>query len=328
MDRRVLLKLVSLTALVLSGAGVVQAQTYPNHAIKIIVGFPPGGGTDIAARLIGQKLSDALGQPVIVENRPGAGGTVGNLAVAKSPPDGYTLLLTANGPHAIAPSLYTNLGYDIFKDYAPISMVSSNPQLVAVHPSVPAKSVPELIAWLRAQPAETPATFSSGGNGTPGHLAGELFAAMAGVKLKHVPSRGAAPALAGLLGGEVKVTFGDLAVAVPYASSDKLKPIAVTSLTRSPILPNLPTLDESGLKGYEALVWTGLLAPAGTPPAIVARLNAEMQRIATLPDIKERFAQLSADVAIGTPEAFSDQVRRDFDQWAKVIKDAGIKIQQ
>jgi tripartite-type tricarboxylate transporter receptor subunit TctC len=328
MDRRTLLKFASLTALTLSWTDVTQAQTYPNHAIKIIVGFPPGGGTDIAARIIGQKLSDALGQPVVVENRPGAGGTVGNLTVAKSPPDGYTLLLTANGPHAIAPSHYTDLGYDIFHDYAPISLVSSNPQLLAVHPSVPVKSVPELIAWLRAQPADTPATFSSGGNGTPGHLAGELFAAMAGVKLKHVPYRGAAPALAGLLGGEVKVTFGDLAVAVPYASSDKLKPIAVTSLTRSPILPNLPTLDESGLKGYEALVWTGLLAPAGTPPAIVARLNAEMQRIATLPDIKERFAQLSADVAIGTPEAFSDQVRRDFDQWAKVIKDAGIKIQQ
>ena len=326
MDRRTFCQFAITALMALGCADAAQAQSYPNRPIKIIVGFPPGGGTDIAARLIGQKLSESLGQPVVIENRPGAGGTIGNTAVAKAPADGYTLLLTANGPHAIAPSLYTNLEYDIFKDYAPISLVSVSPHVVVVHPSVPANSVAELIAWVKAQPA--PPVYGSAGNGTPAHLAAELFAAMTGAPLKQVSYRGAAPALAGLMGSEVKLVFSDLPVAMPNLSGDKLKAIAITSMSRSAMVPNLVTLNESGLKDYEALVWTGLLAPAGTPADIVTKLNAEVRRIVNLPDVKERFTTLGSEVAAGTPEAFAAVIKRDHDRWAKVIKDAGIKLEQ
>jgi tripartite-type tricarboxylate transporter receptor subunit TctC len=302
-----------------------HAQQYPNRPIHMIVGFAAGGGTDIVARMVGQKLSDALGQPVIIDNRPGAGGTTGNLAAAKAPADGYTLLMTANGPHAIAPSLYKALPYDVFRDYAPIALVAENQYVLVVQPSVPAKTVPELIAWARAQP--NPVTYSSAGIGTPAHLAAELFATMADVKLQHVPYRGSAPALNGLLSGDVKILFSEFSVAVPHIGGDKLKALAMTSLARSPLAPDLPTLDEAGLKGYEALVWYGLLAPAGTPPDIVARLNTETVKILKMPEIAERFAKLGVVVAPGTPQAFDALIRRDVDKWAKVVKDAGIEPQ-
>jgi tripartite-type tricarboxylate transporter receptor subunit TctC len=311
----------ALSAAILPAA----AQSYPNKPIHVIVGFAAGGGTDIAARMIGQKLSDALGQPVIIENRPGAGGTTGNLAAAKAPADGYNLLMTAAGPHAIAPSLYKSLQYDVFRDYAPIALVAENQYVLLVHPSVPVNSVQELIAWAKAQ--KEPATYSSAGIGTPAHLAAELFASMAGVKLLHVPYRGAAPALNGLLSGDVKILFSELSVASPHLGTDKVKAVAVTSLGRSPLAPSLPTLDESGLKGYEALVWQGLLAPAGTPPDIINRLNAETVKILSIADIKERFAKLGVVVAPGTPQDFDAVIRRDVDKWAKVIKGAGIEPQ-
>lgn len=312
-------------AALLAGAPTAEAQPWPTKPVRVIVGFAAGGGTDIAARMIGQKLSDALGQPVVIENRPGAGGTTGNLVVAKSPADGYTLLMTAAGPHAIAPSLYPNLQYDVFRDYAPIALVAENQYVLLVHPSVPANSVQELIAWARAQ--TNPPTYSSAGNGTPAHLAAELFASMAGVKLQHVPYRGAAPALNGLLSGDVHLLFSEISVAMPHLGSDKVKALAVTSLARTPLAPALPTLDESGLKGYEALVWQGLLAPAGTPPEIIRRVNAETVAILSLAEIKERFATLGVVVSPGSPQDFGAVIRRDVDKWAKVIKDAGIKAE-
>jgi tripartite-type tricarboxylate transporter receptor subunit TctC len=315
-----------VVALVLS-AGVLPsaAQQYPSRPVHVIVGFPPGGGTDIAARMIGQKLSDALGQPVVIENRPGAGGTIGNAAVAKAPADGYTLLMTAAGPHAIAPSLYAKLPYDVFRDYAPIALVAENQYVLLVHPSVPAKSLPELLAWIRAQ--KDPPTYASAGVGTPAHLAAALFASMAGVKLQHVPYRGAAPALNGLLGGDVKMLFSELSVAKPQLGTDKVRALAVTSLTRTPLAPDLPTLDEEGLKGYEALVWQGLLAPAGTPPEVIARVNAETVKILQMPDIKEHFAKLGVVVAPGSPQDFDAVIHRDVKKWADVIKEAGIPQQ-
>jgi len=318
---------VALTSLAALAAAALPAaaQNYPKQPIHVIVGFAAGGGTDIAARMIGQKLSDALGQPVIVENRPGAGGTTGNGVVAKATPDGYTLLMTAAGPHAIAPSLYKTLPYDVFRDYAPIALVAENQYVLLAHPSVPVKSVSELIAWTKAQ--KDPPTYSSAGIGTPAHLAAELFASMAGVKLLHVPYRGAAPALNGLLSGDVKILFSELSVASPHLGTDKVKALAVTSLGRSPLAPNLPTLDESGLKGYEALVWQGLLAPAGTPADIVNRLNAETQKILKMPDVKDKFANLGVVVAPGSPQDFDAVIRRDVAKWAKVIKEAGIEPQ-
>lgn len=317
----------AIAGLLLSAAVMLpaSAQQYPNQPIHMIVGFAAGGGTDIAARIVGQKLSEALGQPVIIENRPGAGGTTGNQVAAKAAPDGYTLLMTANGPHAIAPSLYKALPYDVFQDYAPISMVSINQYVLLVHPSVPANSVAELITWIGAQ--KEPPTYSTAGIGTPAHLAAELFASMANVKLLHVPYRGSAPALSGLMGGDVKILFSDLSVAMPQLGSDKVKALAMTSLERSQLAPTLPTLDESGLKGYEALVWAGLLAPAKTPPAIIARLNGELVKILAMPDVKERFAKLGSVVAPGTPQEFDAVIRRDVDKWAKVVKGAGIEPQ-
>lgn len=314
-------------AVVVLAAGILPAaaQQYPSQPIHIIVGFAAGGGTDIAARIVGQKLSEALGQPVIIENRPGAGGTTGENAVAKATPDGYTLLMTANGPHTIAPSLYRSLPYDVFKDFAPISLVSVNQYVLLVHPSVPVKNVAELIAWIRAQ--KEPPTYSSAGAGTPAHLAAELFASMAGVKLLHVPYRGAAPALNGLMTGDVKILFSDMSVAMAQIHSDKVKALAVTSLKRSPLVPKLPTLDESGLKGYEALVWAGFLAPAKTPPAIVTRLNVEMTKILVMPDVKERFAKLSSEVAGGSSQDFDAVIHRDVAKWAKVIAEAGVEKQ-
>jgi tripartite-type tricarboxylate transporter receptor subunit TctC len=320
-----MLMAAAMSAVAALGAIAADAQTFPDKPIRMVVGFAPGGGADIAARLVGQKLGEALGQPVVIDNRPGAGGTIGTTAVAKAAPDGYTLLMQASGPHAIAPALYASLQYDVMRDFAPISLVNVNQYVLAVHPLVAAVSVSELLAWLKSRPA--PETYASAGNGTPAHLAAELFAAMAGVKLLHVPYRGAAPALTGLMGGEVKLLFSEMSVALPHLKEGKIRPLAITSLARSPLAPDLPTLNESGLPGYEALVWQGLLAPAGTSAEIVARLNAETVRILNQSEVKKKFASLAATVAPGTPAEFAAVIKRDLDKWTKVIKDANIKAE-
>jgi tripartite-type tricarboxylate transporter receptor subunit TctC len=296
---------------------------YPNKPIRVIVGFAPGGGTDIAARTLGQKLAESLAQTIVIDNRPGAGGQIGNALAASAQPDGYTLLMTANGPHAIAPSLYPSVSYNIFKDYAAISLINTNPYVLVVHPSVPVASVKEFVAWLKANPKH--ANFSSAGNGTPAHLAGELFKSMAAVSMSHVPYKGAAPALAGLIGGEVHVLFSEMLTAAPQLKSGKLRALAVTTASRSAFLPELPTISESGLAGYDVSVWYGLLAPAGTPQAIVSRLNGDVTRALQTPDLKERFAKMGSTAQSSTPAEFDSFIRRDYERWSRVIKNAGIK---
>ena len=318
-------KRLLLAALSLCCPLAALAQAYPTKSIRVIVGFAPSGGTDIAARTLSQKLAETLGQSIVIDNRPGAGGTIGNALAATAPPDGYTLLMTANGPHAIAPSLYASLPYDIFKDYASISLVATNPYVLLVHPSLPATSVKEFIAWLKANPNQ--ANFSSAGNGTPAHLAGELFKAMASVSMTHVPYKGAAPALTGLMGGQVNVLFSEMLTAAPHLKSGKVRALAVTTSTRTAFLPDLPTISETGLAGYDVSVWYGLLAPAGTPKAIIARLNSEVVHALQTQDVKERFSNMGSTASSSTPAEFDALIKRDYEKWARVIKSAGIKLE-
>jgi len=313
-----------LGPLLLACVARAGAQTYPNKPIRVIIGFAPGGGTDIATRAVSQPLSEALGQSIVIDNRPGAGGTIGNTLGAKAPADGYTLLMAANGPHVIAPSLYKNLAYDVFRDYAAITMVASSPYVLLVHPSVAAASVGELISWLKGRSA--PAAYSSAGTGTPAHLAGELFNMMAKVKMNHVPYKGAGPGLVGLMGGEVSLMFCDMPVAAPQLKGGKVRALAVTAPTRSALVPDLPTLNEFGLVGYEASSWYGLLAPAGTPGTIVKRVNLELVRILNLPEIRQRFATLGSAPEPGTPAEFERKIKRDYERWAEVIKSAGVRL--
>jgi tripartite-type tricarboxylate transporter receptor subunit TctC len=311
-------------ASVCSSLAFAQA-TYPTKPIRVIVGFAPSGGTDVAARTLGQKLGESLGQPIVIDNRPGAGGTIGNALAATAAADGYTLLMTANGPHGIAPSLYASLPYDIFRDYASISLVATNPYVLLVHPSVPAASVKEFVAWLKAHPNQ--ANFSSAGNGTPAHLGAELFKSMAGVTMTHVPYKGAAPALAGLIGGQVNVLFSEMLTAAPQLKSGKVRALAVTTAARTPFLPDLPTVAESGLAGYDVSVWYGLMAPAGTPKPLVARLNTEVVRALKTQDVRERFEKLGSTASPSTPAELDALVRREYEKWARVIKSAGIKAE-
>jgi len=302
-----------------------SGQAYPTKPVRVIVGFAPGGGTDISARTVSQKLAEALGQSFVVDNRPGAGGTIGNALVATAPADGYTLLVTANGPHAIGPHLYKSVGYDVLKDYAAISCLTTNPFVLVVHPAVAAGSVKEFIAWAKANPKL--ANFSSAGAGTPSHLSGELMNIMTGTKLTHVPFKGAAPALSALLGGEVNALFSEMQTVAPQLKGGRLRAIAVTTAARSAFMPDLPTIAEGGLPGYDVSVWFALFAPAGTPKAIVARLNAETVRALQTPDVKERFAKLGSTASPSSPAELDALVKRDYERWARVIKSANIKVE-
>src|SRR5258706_3145596 len=314
-----------LLALILCCPLAALAQAYPDKSIRVIVGFAPSGGTDIAARILGRKLAEQMGQTVVIDNRPGAGGTIGNALAATARADGYTLLMTANGPHVIAPSLYASLPYNVFKDYAAISMVSANPYVLVVHPSVPATSVKELIAWLKTSPPR--ANYSSAGNGTPAHLAGELFKSMAGVNMTHVPYKGSAPALTALMGGEVNVLVSDMLAVTPQLGSGKVRALAVTTARRSALAPDLPTIAETGLAGYDVYVWYGLLAPAKTPKAVIARLNTEVVEALKNQEVKDQFTRSGSTAASSTPAAFDAVIKRDYDTWARVIKGAGIKLE-
>lgn len=301
------------------------AQTYPTKPVRVIVGFAPGGGTDISARTVSQKLAEALGQPFVVDNRPGAGGTIGNALVAAAPADGYTLLVTANGPHAIGPNLYKSVGYDVLKDYAAISVLTTNPFVLVVHPAVAATSVKEFVAWAKANPKQ--ANYSSAGTGTPSHLSGELLNIVAGTRLNHVPFKGAAPALGALMGGEVNALFGEMQTVAPQLKGGKLRAIALTSAQRSALMPELPTIAESGFAGFDVSVWYALFAPAGTPKAIVARLNAETVKALQTPEVKDRFAKLGAAASPSTSAELDALARRDYERWGRVIRSANIKVE-
>ena len=297
-------------------ASAALAQQYPSRPVRVVVPFAPGGPNDIIVRMIAPKLAESLGQPFVVENRAGAGGNIGTDYVAKSPPDGYTLLSVGPGSLIINP-LMGKVPYDTERDFAPVTLMARAPNALVVHPSLPARSVAELIALARARPGAI--NYASGGNGSTPHLAAALFAGMAGVELTHVPYKGTAPATADLVGGQVQIAFLGIPAVLPYAKSGKLRVLAVTGLRRSPELPDVPTVDESGVPGYEVSPWYGLLAPAATPGAIVARLALEATRIVRAPETREKLALAGAETAGSTPEEFAAVIRADTAAWSRIV---------
>ena len=306
-------------------AAQAATDAYPVRPIRFVVAFPPGGGTDIIARSIAQKLAERTAQQVVVDNRPGAGGNIGTDIVAKSAPDGYTLLMGSAGPLAINASLFAKMPFDPIKDLAPVTLAASTPNVLVVHPSLKAATVNDLIALAKARPGEI--NFASSGHGTPAHLAGELFNSMAGVRMVHVPYKGAAPALADLLGGQVQLMFSTMPPALPHVKDGKLRALAVTSAKRSPAAPELPTVGEIALPGFEANTWHGVVVPAGTPGAIVARLNREIVAILHLPDVVERLSAQGAEPVGSTPEEFAAYIRAETVNWARVVRESGDKAE-
>lgn len=300
-----------------------EASKYPTRPIRMVVPFPPGGATDILARVVGKRLTEIWGQSVIVDNRPGAGGTLGANLVAKGNADGYSLLMGTNATHAIAPSLYTSLPYDALKDFAPITLVAIVPQVVVVHPSLAAKNIKELVALAKEKPGTL--NFSSAGQGTPGHLGMELFKMMTGTNMVHVPYQGGAPGLAAVAGGQVQFMADNMNSALPFIQAGRVRAIAVTSLKRSGALPELPTIAEQGVAGFDSGSWFGMFAPTGTPPAIIAKLHAETVKALQLPDVRQTLAQQGAEIGANTPAQFADLIRHDIARWAKVVKAAGVK---
>ena len=312
--------LFAALAVVLSGSAL--AQSYPSKPVRVVVPFPPGGGTDIVARTVTPKMAEILGQPLIIDNRAGAGGNIGTEAVAKSPADGYTLLV-ASASTAINTTLIPNLPWDLSRDFAPVVLMVVNNHLLAAHPSLPANNVQELLVLARAKPGYI--TYASYGPGSSAHLTAELFKLMAGVDLLHVPYKGAAPAVNDLLGGQVHIMFADVAALLPHIKSGKLKALGIASAKRFEGLPEVPTIAESGVPGFEAGGFLGLVAPAGTPPAVVNALNAAAQKSLAMPDVRERLIALASPPVGGTPEQFGQHIKREMDKWARVIRAANIK---
>jgi tripartite-type tricarboxylate transporter receptor subunit TctC len=316
---------VLILAAVLTLAALdTAAQPYPSKPVRMIVPFPAGGATDIVGRLIAQKLTEAWNQQVIVDNRGGAGGTIGSDVAAKSPPDGYTMLLGTSSTHAVAPSLYSKLPYDPVRDFAPVTLAATATILLAVHPSLPVHNVKELIALAKRQPNAL--SFASSGNGGISHLIGEQFKSTAGVQMLHVPYKGDTPALVDLVSGQVHLMFGTAVSFLPYVKAGRLRAVAVTNPQRSPIVPNVPTIAESGLPGFEALQWFGLFLPAGTSRDIVSKLHADTVKVLKLADVRERLAGLGAEVAGNAPEQFAAFQKADSVKWARIVKESGAKI--
>ena len=319
--KQILCLTLAVSAIVLACGAAAQAN-YPEKPIRIIVGFPPGGPSDIVARLLGQKLAEAWGKPVLVENVPGAAGNIGADRVAKAVPDGYSLGLPNEAQIVINPGLY-KLPYDPEKDFAPITQVVVSAQVLVVHPSLPAKNVRELVALAKARPGEL--SFASGGSGNQVHLAGELLKSMAGIDISHIPYTGVALAIPDLLGGRVTMMFSPISVGLPLVRGGKLRPLAVTSLRRSLAVPELPTMDESGFRGFETTSWFGLLAPGATPATIVRKLYLETTRVLALADVRAKFADLGMDVIGNSPDEFAALIKSEIPRWAKVIKASGIR---
>ena len=305
-------------------ACVAHAQTYPSKPVRIVVGFPPGGATDVVARTISQKLGESLGQAVIVDNRAGAASNIGAELVANAPKDGYTLFMGTVST-SVNPSLYSKLAYDPLKDFAPVSQVTTTPFVFVVHPSLPPRSVKEFIALARAKPGEL--NYASSGSGSGAHLFVEMFASMAGVKLQHVPYKGAAPATTATLSGETIFMFENIVTTLPLARAGKLRALAVTTATRSAAAPEMPTLAEAGVPGYDANAWFGIFAPAGTPQAVVNRLSSEIAKIVKMPDTRDRFLSLGAEPAGSTAEQFGAFFRNEVVKWAKVVKASGARVE-
>ena len=302
--------------------GQAPAAPWPSKPIKFILPFPPGGGTDILGRIVADRLSTQLGQPVVIENRGGAGGNVGAEAAAKSPPDGYTILRAAPSL-AISPSLYSKLNYDALRDLVPVALLGTVPNVLVTNPSVPARTLAEFIALAKAKPGGM--NFGSGGSGTSNHLAGELFNLQAGVKLVHVPYKGVNLAMNDVLTGQIQLVVIGIPAAQPFIQAGKLHALAVIAPHRLPALPDVPTAAEAGLADYDVTTWYGVLAPAGTPRPVVERLNDELVRIMHMPDLQERLAATGTEPRTSTPEEFADYLRQETAKWAKVVRDAGLK---
>ena len=299
------------------------AQPYPAKPIRFVVPYPAGGPLDTVARLLGQKVAESVKQPVVVENKPGAGGNIGADFVAKSSPDGYTILMGAVATHAINPSLYTNVPYDPVRDFAPITQVASTPNVLVVNPTLPVKSVAELIAHARGNPGKL--NFGSGSTGSAGHLAGELFKSLARVEMTHVPYKGAAPAMQDLIGGRIELMFDNLASAKAQVAAGRVRALAVTTARRSPLVPDLPTIAEAGLPGFDISTWFGVFAPAGTPREALERLHAEFARALAAPEVREKMLALGAEPVGNRPEEFAAFIRAEAEKYARVIKASGAK---
>jgi tripartite-type tricarboxylate transporter receptor subunit TctC len=313
-----------IAALLLAGASaLVAAQGFPQRPIRLVVTFPPGGAPDILARILAEKAQ--LGQPLVVENVPGAGGNIGADRVAKAPPDGYSLVMGTVGTHSINGALYAKMPYDMVRDFAPVSLVASTPNLLVVTPSLPVKSVPELIAYAKANPDKL--SFGSPGVGSSVHISGELFKSMAGVQMTHVPYKGRQFAIPDLVGGSIQLMFDNMPSALPMAREGKIRALAQTGARRSPSAPEVPTVAEVGLPGFEATSWFALFAPAGTPREAVTRLLAETQRVFRLPDVQERLRQLGLDPILSGPEELSRFQAAEIAKWARVVKESGAQAQ-
>jgi tripartite-type tricarboxylate transporter receptor subunit TctC len=322
MKRRQFLTAVGAGAAATALPSLSFAQAYPAKPIKFVIGFTPGGATDLIGRLMAKKLGDALGQPVVVENKPGGSSNIGAEQVVKSPPDGYTFYVNAI-TSAINVSLFSKLPFDFEKDLEPVALFANVPNIMVVHPSVPARTVKEFIDYARANPGKI--AYASSGNGTSIHLSGELFKLMAKVDLLHIPYKGSSPAVTDLLGGQVQVMFDNMPSSLPHVKAGKLRALAVTTLKRSPSAPDVPTIDESGLPGYDTGSWFGLMAPKGTPRDIIARINSESNKALASAEIKERFLELGAVPAPMTPEVYGDYIRSEIRKWAEVVKVSGAK---
>jgi len=297
---------------------------YPNHTVRIVVPFAPGGSTDVVARILADKLQGELKQSFVVENRAGAGGNIGADVVAKSNPDGYTLLMGTTGVLAINNYLYKDMPFDPQRDFAPVSYTSLITNILVVNANVPAKNVADLVALAKAKPGEL--TFASSGAGSSTHLSAELFKSMAGVDIVHVPYKGSSQAITDLMTGHVTMLVDNAPSSLPYVQQGKLRALAVTSLKRMPGLPDVPTLDEAGVKGYESLSWSGIVAPAATPKPVIAKLNAAIERVLAMPDVRKKFADLGVDPVGGPPEAFARHIRAESEKWGRVVKAANITL--
>jgi len=310
-------------AAALVAPGEAPAQGYPTKSIRLVAPSTPGDAPDVIARLVAERLSAALGQQVVVENRPGAGGVVGSEIVAKSAPDGYTLIMGNAGSHGINAAVYSKLPYDILKDFAPVSQIAVAPNIFVVNPGLPVTTIPEFIAYAKARPGQL--SYASGGNGSSSHMSMELLKSMAGIDVVHVPYKGSTPALTDVISGQDAVMSVNMPPAVPHVKSGRLRALAVTTRSRTPSMPDLPTVAES-LPGYETVAWFGVLAPAGTPKDVVNRLSMEIAKIARSPDMRERLEGMGAEPVGGTPEEFGAVMARDIAKWTALAKSVGIKI--
>jgi tripartite-type tricarboxylate transporter receptor subunit TctC len=322
--RTIVCSLLVAASWVLPGAATAADDAYPSKTVRIIAPFPPGSGVDIIARVVGQALTEAWKQSFIVENRAGAGGTIGSDIAAKAPPDGYTLLLGNVSTLAIAPNLYRKLPYDPVRDFTPITLITWMNSVLVVHPSVPARSLRELVALAKSKPRGL--TYASAGSGTTGHLGAELFKSLAGIDMLHVPYKGSGPALVDLLAGQTQVMFATIATSLPHIKGGKLRALGVTSLRRAPLLPEVPSINEALLPGYEVIVWQGIVAPARTSDAVIAKLNAEVVKSLRTPAMKDQLSSQGLDAVGNSPREFAEYIRTENVKWAKVVKASGATV--